>query len=385
MIKKTLSILVFFLFLYSGTAQNIYTQNVFAFIGDYGADNADENAVSLLIKSWNPEAILTLGDNNYPSGSASSIDKNIGKYFHDYIKPYTGTFGPEGDENRFWPSIGNHDVMSGIGAPYYNYFELPNNERYYDFVKGDIHFFCLDSDPSETDGYTENSVQGVWLMNKLQSSTSKWNIVYAHHPPYSSDAIHRNTDYMHWPFKDWGADIVITGHAHTYERLMVDSFPYIVNGLGGTGKYNFGSVQSGSIVRYNQKFGALQLIAAADSLAFRFYTVDHERIDSLFLVKKTSVIGIENHETPALPPKIHPNPTTGLLHLNFKGFIVENNNILITVKDVAGNEMYTENFRVTEGAFVKNLTLPEKFSSGIYFLQAAGEKHQLNTKVVVTR
>ena len=38
---------------------------------------------------------------------------------------------------------------------------------------------------------------------------------------------------MQWPFKDWGADAVLTGHDHIYERLLVNGIPYFVNGIGG--------------------------------------------------------------------------------------------------------------------------------------------------------
>ena len=63
----------------------------FATIGDYGWDGVPLADVANLIKSWNPDHILALGDNNYEDGAASTIDANIGKYFHDFIHPYTGS------------------------------------------------------------------------------------------------------------------------------------------------------------------------------------------------------------------------------------------------------------------------------------------------------
>src|SRR6266849_9618015 len=59
----------------------------FAVIGDFGSDGENELDVSNLIRSWNPDFITTVGDNNYPNGDASTIDANIGKYFHDFIFP----------------------------------------------------------------------------------------------------------------------------------------------------------------------------------------------------------------------------------------------------------------------------------------------------------
>jgi hypothetical protein len=40
-----------------------------------------------LVLSWQPEFILTLGDNNYPVGSPETIDANIGQFYHAYIYP----------------------------------------------------------------------------------------------------------------------------------------------------------------------------------------------------------------------------------------------------------------------------------------------------------
>ena len=38
---------------------------------------------------------------------------------------------------------------------------------------------------------------------------------------------------MQWPYKPWGADLVMSGHVHNYERLIEDGLTYIVSGLGG--------------------------------------------------------------------------------------------------------------------------------------------------------
>src|SRR5213079_2513646 len=101
-------------------------------IGDYGAayaggaSAANEQAVADLIKSWNPDFIVTTGDNNYPNGEASNIDTNIGQFFHDYIYPYVGIYGAGATSNRFWPCIGNHDWPFGVSylQPYLDYLTL---------------------------------------------------------------------------------------------------------------------------------------------------------------------------------------------------------------------------------------------------------------------
>lgn len=240
----------------------------FAVIGDYGWAGAPERDVADLVKNSNPDFIITTGDNNYDNGGASSIDANIGQYYHDYIFPYNGSFGTGAQTNKFFPSLGNHDWGSPGAVPYLNYFALPGNERYYDFIRGPIHFFAIDSDPSEPDGITSTSRQALWLKDKLANSASRLQIVYFHHSPYSSATTHGSTPALQWPFKDWGADLVLSGHDHTYERLSVNGFTYLVVGTGGKSLYPFGTPLSSSQVRYNSDYGAL--IGEADQTKVTF-------------------------------------------------------------------------------------------------------------------
>jgi len=84
-------------------------------IGDFGvaasggSSAAIELSVANVIKRWDPDFIVTLGDNNYPDGASSTLDPNIGQFLAEYIHPYTGAYGPGGSSNRFFPCLGNHD------------------------------------------------------------------------------------------------------------------------------------------------------------------------------------------------------------------------------------------------------------------------------------
>jgi hypothetical protein len=262
----------------------------FAVIGDYGHAGPAEADVAALINSWDVDSIVTVGDNNYPKGKAETIDENIGQYFQAYIHPYQGDYGPGDSENRFFPALGNHDWSQGTIQPYLDYFTLPGNERYYDFEEGPVHIFILDSDPHEPDGRTRDSAQATWLKEQLAEAEAPWRLIFLHHPPYSSSLKRGGDEEMRWPFAVWGADAVIGGHDHLYERFQRDGIPYIVNGLGGRSAWlnsihHFRLPGEGSLVRYNQDYGAMLVTADDSCLNFTFYARTGDLIDSVTLLK----------------------------------------------------------------------------------------------------
>jgi hypothetical protein len=244
----------------------------FAVIGDYGSGSR-HTPVAEMVRSWTPDFIITTGDNNYPVGAADTIDRSIGQFYHDYIYPYTGIYGEGAAENRFFPTLGNHDVDTNFGQPYLDYFALPGNERYYDFVMGHVHLFALNSDWREPDGIHRASAQAEWLRTGLAASTSPWKLVYMHVPPHSSGA-HGSGVALRWPYPEWGATAVVSGHNHQYERLDINGFPYFVNGAGGGGLYGYSEIVPGSVVRYNASYGAMRITASAQTLTFEFYSID---------------------------------------------------------------------------------------------------------------
>ena len=257
----------------------------FAIIGDFGTDTTSEANVASLVHSWNPAFVITTGDNNYPDGEASTIDAKVGKYYHDFIAPYVGTYGAGSSDgvNRFFPTLGNHDWNTGTVQPYLNYFTLPGNERYYNVTWGNVDFFVLDSDDHEPDGNSSTSIQAAWLQHALASSTAAFKLVFVHHPPYSSGQFAGSSTALQWPFQEWGATAVIAGHAHLYERLIENGFAYIVNGLGGDDLAAITTPTAGSQVRYNADYGALLVTADASNLTFQFVNRRGWTIDSFTL------------------------------------------------------------------------------------------------------
>lgn len=244
----------------------------FAVIGDYGVGTSSEASVSVMVHGWAPDFIVTTGDNNYPAGSSKTIDDTIGRYYYDYIYPYAGSYGTGATDNAFYPSLGNHDWETSDAAPYLAWFELPGTEYYYDFVKGDVHFFVLDSDPREPDGVDAASAQAAWLEATLATSTAAWQVVVFHHPAFSSGD-HGSTTEMQWPFGTWGVDLVLTGHDHIYERLETGGVTYIVNGIGGAGLYGIQATGPlpESLVQFDSEHGAM--FARVDATSFEVYEV----------------------------------------------------------------------------------------------------------------
>jgi len=254
----------------------------FAVIGDYGMAGDLERRVAELVKGYAPEIVITTGDNNYPRGSSETIDANIGQFYAEFIGSYRGKYGTGATENRFFPSLGNHDWYTDAARAYLDYFTLPGNERYYSFTRGPVEFFALDSDQHEPDGILPTGRQAAWLKERAQASRSPWQIAYMHHPPYSSGP-HGSTSETEWPYAEWGVDLVLAGHDHTYERARIGGVTYLVNGLGGAHEYDFKQPIEGSEFRYNEKHGAQLAEATLHELRLTFVNVDGARIDEVVL------------------------------------------------------------------------------------------------------
>jgi uncharacterized repeat protein (TIGR01451 family) len=135
----------------------------------------------------------------------------------------------------------------------------------------------------------------------LAASTATWKVVISHHAPYSSGTGHGSTDFAQWPYAEWGADAVFSGDEHNYERLLVDGFPYLVNGLSGSsGVTGFQSTPlAESVTRYNQKHGAIFVEANCHRFTTQFINYDDHIIDHYSRAQSPLQIAITaNDETP---------------------------------------------------------------------------------------
>jgi hypothetical protein len=253
-------------------------------IGDYGLAFSGEEDVANLVRSWEPDLVVTTGDNNYPAGSPETIDINVGQFYHEFIAPYAGEYGAGAEQNRFFPALGNHDWMDPGAQAYLDYFTLPGNERYYDVAWGPVHLFVLDSMPDEPDGIESTSSQAAWLREGLAVTTEPWRLVFLHHSPFSS-SVHGSDPTLQWPYGEWGATAVLGGHDHIYERIVRDGIVYFVNGLGGSVMYAVGEPVKGSQVRYADDFGAMLIDADEQRIAFQFITRAGQLVDAYTITR----------------------------------------------------------------------------------------------------
>jgi hypothetical protein len=269
-----------------GSAPPAVVTKRIAVIGDYGGDTSDEASVAALVARLNPDAIITVGDNNYIEGSFGGYDKVVGKHYHSFMGGYRGTFGAGAASNRFWPALGDHDWELGVSS-YLDYFSLPGNERYYDVDLGPVHLYSINSNAEEADGYQPTSAQGTWLKNKLAASTSCFDLVYFHHPPYSS-GYHGSRAHMDWPFPAWGAEATFAGHDHNYERLDVGGIPYFVAGMSGLGLRPFpGGPLPETKFRDDQSHGAILVTASSNgTITYEFWTAAGAKLDSYTMTKR---------------------------------------------------------------------------------------------------
>ena len=241
---------------------------VFVGAGDIGLCNSDGNpeATARLLDRIGG-TVFTLGDNAQVLGTMEE--------FRDCYGPTWGRH-----KHRTRPAPGNHDYEAPGAIPYYDYFG-PNaglpGAGYYSFDLGAWHIVALNSNIPVSAG----SAQGRWLHADLSAHRGRCTLAYWHHPRFSSGP-HGDQGQMRdfWQIlHDAGADVVLSGHDHTYERFApqdADGFPDATHGIrqfvvgtGGARLYEFGTVRPNSEVRI-RALGVLKLTLSAGQYEWEF-------------------------------------------------------------------------------------------------------------------
>jgi hypothetical protein len=235
-------------------------------------DHCRALATSRLLRNMPLTAVLTLGDNQYDDGRLQK-----------YRKSYRRSWGSL--RSITYPVPGNHDYYSSPRATgYFRYFGDRAGARatgYYSVDVGTWHLIALDSECDYV-ACRRGSRQYDWLKADLQASTAACTLAFWHEPLFSSGP-HGSQPSVR-PFwrllYKYGADVVLNGHDHIYERFApqtpigakdaANGIQEFVVGTGGAERYWVENRQAHSRVRDADSFGVLRLSLADGSYSWRF-------------------------------------------------------------------------------------------------------------------
>lgn len=220
--------------------------------------------------------VFTVGDNAYPDGSTE-----------DFADCYDPTWGRHRARTR--PVAGNHDYRTPGAEAYFAYFGPAAGdpaEGYYSYDLGSWHVVVLNSNCGVV-ACAPGSPQYEWLRADLAASPAGCTAAFWHKPRFSSGATHGQYlgvapfwDVLH----EFGAEVVVVGHEHLYERFAPQNSAGVADalhgirqftvGTGGKSHYSFTTTPvPNSEVRDRTSFGVLRLVLQAGSYDWEFVPV----------------------------------------------------------------------------------------------------------------
>ncbi len=167
----------------------------------------------------------------------------------------------------YYTVLGNHEKDS---KNYYDFFDLPGNERYYFFTVGDALFIVLDMEgpnyetpvyltPHSREIFWEKiskpyfDKEKAWLENLLTINNDAGYIFVFFHPTWYSIKASRVAEAArrraYWGdiFERHHVQVVLNGHDHYYEHAFHGGTHYIVTAGGGAPLYNTDAIQPETI------------------------------------------------------------------------------------------------------------------------------------------
>lgn len=238
-------------------------------IGECGPDRKPKPAVfaTAELLEDRPGLILIAGDIAYPDGRATD--------FSECFDPAYGSL-----KKRTLPATGNHEYHEKGANSYYQYFGAQAgkpDQGWYSVNFSGWHIVALNSNlPAD-----EASAQWNWLKNDLAKRPQGCLLAFWHHPRFSSGG-HGNNMNMDpaWQLlAKSGADVILNGHDHHYERFAPQNAigekdengtREFVVGTGGAQIYEPTKLKTNSEVRNGQTYGILELDLRKDGYAWRF-------------------------------------------------------------------------------------------------------------------
>jgi hypothetical protein len=250
------------------------SDNVLVGAGDIAScdDLAGAEATAKLIDQI-PGTVFAVGDLAYPDGSEEQFAKCYG--------PTWGRF-----RERTRPAAGNHEYHNSGASAYSRYFGTAAGDAkkgYYSYELGGWHIVVLNSECAEVGGCDLASPQGQWLRQDLAQHPVTCTLAYFHKPLFSSGSAHGNDPLMKplWEsLYSAGADVVINGHDHDYERFapqdpngkadLFHGMREFVVGTGGKNHRPFVEPKPNSESRNADTFGVLILTLHDKSYDWQF-------------------------------------------------------------------------------------------------------------------
>jgi hypothetical protein len=231
--------------------------------GDIAKCNADDDEKTaqlignILGSVSTPAQVITLGDNAYSSGTRAQFANCYDNYrlsdgsTYDSSRPaWWGQYkGQWKTSTGTMPSLGNHEYLNSTDPsiqsnPYFEYFSAQNGFKgpaspvpndptknqfgltkgkgYYSYDLGSWHIVVLNSNCDYV-SCNSTSAQATWLQNDLAANATnkQCTLAYMHHPLYATGTggLEPRLKPLWQILYNNGADVILNGHDHRYERL----------------------------------------------------------------------------------------------------------------------------------------------------------------------
>ncbi|MGH7580954.1 MAG: metallophosphoesterase family protein, partial [Gemmatimonadales bacterium] len=212
--------------------------------------------------------VFALGDNVQGSGTAE-----------DFANCYHPVWGRH--KARTWPAVGNHEYNVPGAEPHFEYWGTragPAGKGYYSYDLGEWHIVVLNSNVLFAE-------QNEWLAADLAANPRECTLAYWHHPWFTSSAYRGREELLRFVeiLHEAGADVVLTGHAHGYERFAPQTpagaldeergIRHFVVGTGGAPFHPFTQTKPNSEVR-ELAYGLLKMELYPDRYTWEFVPVE---------------------------------------------------------------------------------------------------------------
>jgi acid phosphatase type 7 len=245
--------------------------------GDIAVCGVDSSAQTAALLEQNPGEIFTAGDNSNDDGALYEFNNCFG--------PTWGRF-----KDHIHPAPGNHEYITDSAAPYYEYFGQAAGQPgqgWYSYEYGGWHIVVLNSNCNDV-ACGKESPQVTWLREDLSAHPAQCTLAIWHHPRWSS-GLTGSDGRMSPAYRvlyEAGAEIVISGHDHDYERLAPldptgkpdpqHGIRQFVVGTGGAEPRPFATILPESEAHQSGTFGVLKFSLYPDHYDWQFLPVSGE-------------------------------------------------------------------------------------------------------------